>query len=116
MGEECSTCRICTDQEEIRAESTIGNNPIITNKNGKDILNERSHKTSQKSTYHTVKSNKSSNNDKYIDNHNKILCNKYKRKEGRIVQTQGRTYENNSVRYLNKLGNILSILLTFILF
>ena len=36
MGEECSTCRICTDQEEIRAESTIGNNPIITNKNGKD--------------------------------------------------------------------------------
>ena len=83
MGEECSTCRICTDQEEIRAESTIGNNPIITNKNGKDILNERSHKTSQKSTYHTVKSNKSSNNDKYIDNNNKILCNKYKRKEGR---------------------------------
>ena len=53
------------------------------NKNGKDILNERSHKTSQKSTYHTVKSNKSSNNDKYIDNNNKILCNKYKRKEGR---------------------------------
>ena len=84
MGEECSTCRICTDQEEIRAESTIGNNPIITNKNGKDILNERSQKTSQKSTYHTVKSNKSSNNDKYIDNNNKILCNKYKRKEGKL--------------------------------
>ena len=36
MGEECSTCRICTDQEEIRAESTIENNPIITNKNEKD--------------------------------------------------------------------------------
>ena len=59
MREECSTCWICTDQEKIRAESTIGNNPIITNKNEKDILNERSHKIWQKSTYHSVKSNKS---------------------------------------------------------
>ena len=60
---------------------------------------------------------------KYItENLKGVIPLQYKTVEGRIVQTQGRTYdsgtstENNSVRYLNKLGNILSILLTFILF
>ena len=82
MGEECSTCRMCSDQEEIRAESTLNNNPIIKNKNEKGISKEKSHKTSQKSTNHTVISIQSNNEEKNMNN-NKIECNKYKRKEGR---------------------------------
>ena len=82
MGEECSTCRICSDQEEIRAESTMNNNPIIPNKNKQGISKEKSHKTSQKSTNHTVISIQTTNEEKIMNN-NKIQCNKYKRKEGR---------------------------------
>ena len=80
MGEECSTCRMCSDQDEIRAETTMINKPIIKNKNEKGIMEDRTHKTSQKSTNHTVNSSKT--NEDY-NNTNKIACNKYKRKEGR---------------------------------
>ena len=80
MGEECSTCRICSDQDEIRAETTMINKPIIKNKNEKGIIEDRTHKTSQKSTNHTVNSSKTNEDN---DNANKITCNKYKRKEGR---------------------------------
>ena len=31
MGEECSTCKRCSDQDEIRAEKSIAANPKITN-------------------------------------------------------------------------------------
>ena len=79
MGEECSTCRLCSDQEEIRADTTMINKPIIKNKNGKGIIENRTQKTSQKSTNHTV--NSSQTNEE--NNNNKIDCNKYKRKEGR---------------------------------
>ena len=79
MGEECSTCRLCSDQEEIRADTTMINKPIIKNKNGKGIIDNRTQKTSQKSTNHTV--NSSQTNEE--NNNNKIECNKYKRKEGR---------------------------------
>ena len=65
MGEECSTCRMCSDQEEIRAESTLNNNPIIKNKNEKGISKEKSHKTSQKSTNHTMNSFQSKKYRKY---------------------------------------------------
>ena len=84
MGEECSTCRMCSDQEEIKAETTMINNPIITNKNEKGIVEERINKTSQKSTYHTMNSFKSKKNEENMNNNNnKISCDKYKRKEGR---------------------------------
>ena len=85
MGEECSTCRMCSDQEEIKAETTMINNPIITNKNEKGIVEERNNKTSQKSTYHTMNSFKSKKNEENMNNNNnnKISCDKYKRKEGR---------------------------------
>jgi len=79
MGEECSTCRLCSDQEEIRADTTMINKPIIKNKNGKGIIENRTQKTSQKSTNHTV--NSSQTNEE--NNNNKIACDKYKRKEGR---------------------------------
>ena len=79
MGEECSTCRLCSDQEEIRADTTMINKPIIKNKNGKGIIEKRTQKTSQKSTNHTV--NSSQTNEE--NNNNKIECDKYKRKEGR---------------------------------
>ena len=79
MGEECSTCRLCSDEEEIRADTTMINKPIIKNKNGKGIIENRTQKTSQKSTNHTV--NSSQTNEE--NNNNKIECNKYKRKEGR---------------------------------
>ena len=80
MGEECSTCRMCSDQDEIRAETTMINKPIIKNKNEKGIMEDRTHKTSQKSTNHTVNSSKTNEDN---NNTNKIACNKYKRKEGR---------------------------------
>ena len=80
MGEECSTCRMCSDQDEIRAETTMINKPIIKNKNEKGIIEDRTHKTSQKSTNHTVNSSKTNEDN---NNTNKIACNKYKRKEGR---------------------------------
>ena len=84
MGEECSTCRMCSDQEEIKAETTMINNPIIMNKNEKGIVEERNNKTSQKSTYHTMNSFKSKKNEENMNNNNnKISCDKYKRKEGR---------------------------------
>ena len=83
MGEECSSCKLCTDQEEIRAESTMINKPIIKNKNEKGLIEERNHKTSQKSTNHTVNSSNSHINKENMNNINKISCNKYKRKEGR---------------------------------
>ena len=80
MGEECSTCRMCSDQDEIRAETTMINKPIIKNKNEKGIMEDRTLKTSQKSTNHTVNSSKTNEDN---NNTNKIACNKYKRKEGR---------------------------------
>ena len=41
---------MCSDQDEIKAETTMINNPIIMNKNEKGIVEERINKTSQKST------------------------------------------------------------------
>ena len=83
MGEECSTCKMCSDQDEIKAETTMINNPIIMNKNEKGIVEERINKTSQKSTNHTMNSFQSKKNEENMNNNNKISCDKYKRKEGR---------------------------------
>ena len=53
MGEECSTCKRCSDQDEIRAETSITANPLIA-KDANSIIKDKSHKTSQKSTNHTI--------------------------------------------------------------
>ena len=43
MGQECSNCKTCTDQEEIRAEQSISANHIVTktiNGINKDKINK----------------------------------------------------------------------------
>ena len=82
MGQECSNCRTCTDQEEIRAESSISANPVLS-KTGKELLIEKIHKTTQKSTNHTVttsQTNKPTQANSLKNNQNNK---RYKRKEGR---------------------------------
>ena len=53
MGQECTTCKACTDQEEIKAETSIITKPIVT-KSVDGIVNDKINKTTQKSTNHTV--------------------------------------------------------------
>ena len=85
MGEECSTCKLCSEQEqdEIRAEPTtiINNNPLLSKKQNQEINTHQSHKTSQKSTNQTVTSNISNYNNNDLSNEYKKI--KFKRKEGR---------------------------------
>ena len=83
MGQECSTCKTCTDQEEIRAEQSISANHIVT-KTANGIIKDKIHKTSQKSTNLTVTTSQTNNNNIIktpIQKKNNIQ--KYKRKEGR---------------------------------
>ena len=58
MGQECSTCKTCTDQEEIRAETSISAKRIVTGIN-KD--KDKIHKTTQKSTNHTASTSQTNN-------------------------------------------------------
>ena len=82
MGQECSNCRTCTDQEEIRAESSISANPVLS-KTGKELLIEKIHKTTQKSTNHTVTSSQTNKPTQANSLKNNQNNKKYKRKEGR---------------------------------
>ena len=78
MGQECSTCKTCTDQEEIRAETSISAKRIVTGIN-KD--KDKIHKTTQKSTNHTASTSQTNNHSP--KNQKKTQNSKYKRKEGR---------------------------------
>ena len=81
MGQECSTCRNCTDQDEIRAESSIIAKPILTHTK-EEMVKDKINKTSQKSTNQTVTS--AITNDKNSSHQPKKKQNsKYRRKEGR---------------------------------
>ena len=82
MGQECSNCRTCTDQEEIRAESSISANPILA-KAGKELLIEKIHKTTQKSTNHTATTAQTNKPTQANSLKNLSPNKKYKRKEGR---------------------------------
>ena len=83
MGEECSSCKLCSEQDEIRAEPTsMINNIPLTNKANQEINKHQSLKTSQKSTNQSVAS-QISNNDNNNNNTNENKKIKYKRKEGR---------------------------------
>ena len=81
MGQECSNCKNCTDQDEICAEPSITAKAILTN-TGKTILKETIHKTTQKSTNQTVTSAQT-NIPTEINQDKKRQNSKYKRKEGR---------------------------------
>ena len=81
MGQECSNCKNCTDQDEICAEPSITAKAILTN-TGKTILKETIHKTTQKSTNQTVTSAQT-NIPTEINQDKKHQNSKYKRKEGR---------------------------------
>ena len=83
MGQECSTCKTCNDQEEIRAEQSISANHIVT-KTANGIIKDKINKTSQKSTNLTVTTSQTNNNNNIktpIQKKNNIQ--KYKRREGR---------------------------------
>ena len=80
MGQECSTCKSCTDQEEIRAESSISANPILP-KTVDAIINDKINKTSQKATNHTVTTAQTNNNPiQTLQSQKKSENKKYKRK------------------------------------
>ena len=81
MGQECSNCKNCTDQDEICAEPSITAKAILTN-TGKAISKETIHKTTQKSTSQTVTSAQT-NIPMEINPDKKHQNLKYKRKEGR---------------------------------
>ena len=82
MGQECTTCKTCTDQEEIKAEQSISANHIVTKTaNG---IKDKIHKTSQKSTNQTATTSQTNNNNtKSPQIQKKYINQKYKRKEGR---------------------------------
>ena len=82
MGQECTTCKTCTDQEEIKAEQSISANHIVTKTaNG---VKDKIHKTSQKSTNQTATTSQTNNNNtKSPQIQKKYINQKYKRKEGR---------------------------------
>ena len=84
MGQECSTCKTCNDQEEIRAEQSISANHIVT-KTINGINKDKINRTSQKSTNLTVTTSQTINNNikAPILNLKKNNNQKYKRKEGR---------------------------------
>ena len=84
MGQECSNCKTCTDQEEIRAEQSISANHIVT-KTINGINKDKINRTSQKSTNLTVTTSQTINNNikAPILNLKKNNNQKYKRKEGR---------------------------------
>ena len=82
MGEECSTCKRCSDQEEIRAETSITTKPIVT-KNANSLIKDKTHKTSQKSTNQTITSSHSNNMIQTPKKPIQQKDNKFKRKEGR---------------------------------
>ena len=85
MGQECSTCKTCADQEEIRAEQSISSNHIIK-KNANGIIKDKSNKTSQKPTNLTVTTSQTNNiksKSPQTQKKNSSKIQKYKRKEGR---------------------------------
>ena len=55
MGQECTTCKVCTDQEEIKAETSINTKPVIA-KSVDGLVNDKINKTTQKSTNHIATS------------------------------------------------------------
>ena len=79
MGQDCSTCKSCTDQEEIRAESSITAKPILQ-KAADGIINDKIHKTSQKATNHTVTTAQTNNPIQTPQTQKKSQNKKYKRK------------------------------------
>ena len=84
MGQECSNCKTCTDQEEIRAEKSVAINHIVT-KNPNGIIKDKNNRSSQKLTNLTITTSQTHNNSikTPILNLKKIHNQKYKRKEGR---------------------------------
>ena len=80
MGQECSTCKTCVDQEEIKAENSRDNH-IVTKT---DILTkDKILKTSQKSTNHTVTTAQTNNQNQKSFSPIKSTNSEYKRKDGR---------------------------------
>ena len=63
MGQECSTCKTCNDQEEIRAEQSISANHIVA-KTANNQIKDKINKTSQKSTNLTSVTTSQTNNNK----------------------------------------------------
>ena len=82
MGQECSTCRTCADQEEIRAETSISAKRIET-RTGINKEKDKILKTTQKSTNHTASTAQTNNQTQSPNIHKKTQISKYKRKEGR---------------------------------
>ena len=88
MGQECTTCKTCTDQEEILAKQSIEAIHIVTktlNDTIKDKINisNKRNKTSQKSTNFTVNTFRTNNYNIKTPIQKKNKIQKYKRKEGR---------------------------------
>ena len=82
MGQECSTCRTCADQEEIRAETSISAKRIET-RTGINKEKDKILKTTQKSTNQTTSTAQTNNQTHSPNIHKKTQISKYKRKEGR---------------------------------
>ena len=82
MGQECSTCRTCADQEEIRAETSISAKRIET-RTGINKEKDKILKTTQKSTNHTASTAQTNNQTQSPNIQKKTQISKYKRKEGR---------------------------------
>ena len=82
MGQECSTCRTCADQEEIRAQTSISAKRIET-RTGINKEKDKILKTTQKSTNHTASTAQTNNQTQSPNIHKKTQISKYKRKEGR---------------------------------
>ena len=82
MGEECSACKRCSDQEEIKAETSFTTKPIET-KNANSLIKGKTHKTSQKSTNQTITTIQSNNLIQTPKKSRQKKDNKFKRKEGR---------------------------------
>ena len=83
MGQDCSSCKICGDQEEIRAESSISSNNIIS-KNEYGSSKDKNHKTIQKLTNtNTATTSQTYYQNQLTSSPKKSENQKYKRKEGR---------------------------------
>ena len=82
MGQECSTCRTCADQEEIRAQTSISAKRIET-RTGINKEKDKILKTTQKSTNHTASTAQTNNQTQSPNIQKKTQISKYKRKEGR---------------------------------
>ena len=82
MGQDCSSCKMCTDQEEIVAENSISANHILT-KIGKETVKDKNLKTCQKSTNQTAATSLTNNQIQSTNTPKTSKNQKFKRKEGR---------------------------------